>query len=389
MGKNRVIYLDNAATSWPKPESVYKAVDYFMRQIGANPGRSGHSKSVEAARIVFETREAVGRFFGVSDSDHVIFTANATHAINLALKGVLKEGDHVIVSSMEHNSVMRPLRFLQETVGITIAVVECDQKGIFPLQSLEEKAQKNTRLIAITHASNVTGTLMPIQDIGKISRKHNALFLVDAAQTGGVVPLDMASDNIDLLVFTGHKSLMGPQGIGGLCVGESVEMMPLMQGGTGSNSEFEVHPDFLPDRLESGTLNTVGIAGLGEGIRFIEETGLAGIREHEKALTRQLLEGLSSVGGIKIYGPSDPDHQISVVSFNIQGAKPCDVGYSLDREFGIMARVGLHCAPAAHKTIGTFPEGTVRFSLSYFNTEDDITTAVQALREIALRYQGG
>jgi len=384
-----MIYLDNASTSWPKPEPVHEAIDFFMRRIGANPGRSGHSLSIEAGRVVLETREAVAELFGVSSSERVLFTQNATHAINLALKGILKPGDHVIVSSMEHNSVMRPLRFLEETAGVEITIVGCGRDGTFPLRTFEKSFRENTRLVAVMHASNVTGTLMPISDIGKTSRAKGALFLLDAAQTAGVIPIRMVDDCIDLLAFTGHKSLLGPQGVGGLCIGEGVEMTPLVQGGTGSNSEFETHPDFLPDRYESGTMNTVGIAGLGAGIRYLREKGLDRIRKQEGLFTRHLIEGLSAISGVHIHGPRDPDRRIGVVAFRVEGIEPSDVGYRLDREYGIMTRVGLQCAPSAHKTMGTFPEGTVIFSVSCLNDEDDVARAVQAVKETTSHFRKG
>ncbi len=379
----QIIYFDNAATSWPKPEGVHKAMDSFMRQVGANPGRSGHSRSIEAGRIVYETREAVAGFFGLKDSSRVIFAANATHALNIAFKGLLKKGDHVITSSVEHNSVMRPLRHLEKSINIKITVIPCANDGTLSADSLARYIRKNTKLVVVTHASNVIGTLIPIREIGRICHRHNVLFLVDTAQTAGTIPLDMTKDNIDLLAFTGHKGLMGPQGIGGLCLNKAIELAPLMQGGTGSNSESETHPGFLPDKLESGTLNTVGIAGLGAGIKFIQEQGIDKIREHEKGLIQRLLTGLSTIKGIKIYGPRHSNKQIAVVSFNIRGIKPCDLGYALDRQYGIMTRVGLHCAPSAHKTMRTFPQGTVRLSLSYFNTSREVDSLLKALTRIA------
>ncbi|MFH0887954.1 MAG: aminotransferase class V-fold PLP-dependent enzyme [Planctomycetota bacterium] len=378
----KAVYFDNAATSWPKPDCVYEAMNYFMKEVGANPGRSGHSKSIEAARTVHNTRETIARLFNVKDSSQVIFTLNATHALNLVFKGILHTGDHVLTTSMEHNSVMRPLRYLEKTIGIEITTLQCLPDGHLPLESLEKNIKGNTKLIAVTHASNVTGTLMPIREIGEISRRYGALFLVDAAQTAGVIPLDMVEQNIDLLIFTGHKSLMGPTGTGGVCMGKPVEMAPLIHGGTGSNSEFDIQPEWLPDKFESGTLNTVGIAGLGAGIKFIQETGINKIREREKALTKRLLEGLSIIKGIKLYGPSDAKKQIAVVSFNIETSSLSDVGYVLDREYGIMARIGLQCAPIAHKTIGTFPKGTIRFSLNYFNSFDEVDYAIDVIRKI-------
>jgi len=359
------IYFDNAATSWPKPESVLSAMEDFMRNVGANPGRSGHSMSVDSARIVFETREELADLFGMKSSERVVFTNNATHAINLALKGILKSGDNVITSSMEHNSVIRPLRFLEKSIGITVTIVD--------IENIKGAINENTKLVAVQHASNVTGTIMPIREIGAICRQKKIFFLVDAAQSAGLLPIDLQKDNIDLLAFTGHKSLMGPQGIGGLCLGDRVQLSPLLHGGTGSKSESETHPDFLPDQLEAGTLNTVGIAGLRAGICFVKEKN---ILQHEQELAKHLIEGLCSLKGIKIYGGEE---RVGVVSFNIDGISPSDIGAKLDRDHNIMVRVGLHCSPLAHKTIGTFPQGTVRVSFSFFNQKEEVNRLIEAL----------
>ncbi|MFH1618012.1 MAG: aminotransferase class V-fold PLP-dependent enzyme [Candidatus Margulisiibacteriota bacterium] len=373
------MYLDNAATSHPKPEAVYAAMDDFMRNVSANPGRSGHSKSIEAARIVFEAREELAGLFGVRSSERVVFTNNATHAINLALKGLLKPGDNVVISSMEHNSVIRPLRFLEKEIGISITIAECDKEGRLSPQKMADAIIPSTKLVAILHASNVTGTIMPIREIGKVCRDKGVRFLVDAAQTAGVLPINMKEDNIDLLAFTGHKSLLGPQGIGGLCVGEGVELKGLVQGGTGSRSEKEVHPGFLPDALEAGTLNTVGIAGLLAGVRYIKEKGLDNIRKHESELMKILLDGLQKIDGITLYGPANAEDRVGVLSFNIAGKTPSEIGEKLDREYGIMVRVGLHCAPLAHKTIGSFPQGTVRVSAGAMTEEDEVGRLMQVI----------
>jgi cysteine desulfurase family protein len=379
-----VIYLDNSATSWPKPPEVRKAIVTFLEEVGANPGRSGHLLSIEAARILYEAREALSALFHVKDSLRIIFTLNATESINLALKGLLRPGDRVITSSMEHNSVMRPLRYL-ERGGIPLDVIQCSEQGMLDPLDIEKKIQPKTRMIVLNHASNVTGTLLPIREAGNIAREHDLLFLVDSAQTAGAYPIDMENDQIDLLAFTGHKSLYGPQGTGGLVIGERVAehaMIPLKQGGTGSRSEFEEQPEFFPDRFDSGTPNGPGIAGLRAGAQYVLQNGVGRIRQHEAGLMRKLMDGLSAIRKVKLFGPSRNDQRIATLSFSVSGLSPSDVALGLEKRFGILCRPGLHCAPAAHRTIGTFPEGTVRLSLSLFNTEEEILQTVNAVSEI-------
>jgi cysteine desulfurase / selenocysteine lyase len=380
-----MIYFDNPATSWPKPPQVKEAMNRFMEEVGANPGRSGHFLSIEAARIVYETREALSVLFHVKDSSRIVFTLNATESINLALKGLLKYKDHVITSSMEHNSVMRPLRDLEKR-GIALSIIPCSNEGMLDPQEMERKIRSNTRMVVLNHASNVTGTLLPVKEVGFIARKHNLLFLVDAAQTAGAYRIDVEKDGIDLLAFTGHKSLYGPQGTGGLVVGERIkekEMIPLKQGGTGSRSEFEEQPDFLPDCFESGTPNGVGISGLLAGVQFILEKGVEKIRQDEITLIGKLIKGLKEIPQVKLYGPESHKDRIATLSFNFAYLSASNGASRLEKEFGILCRPGLHCAPAAHHTIGTFPEGTIRFGLSVFNTDGDIETAVQAVSLIS------
>ena len=380
-----MIYLDNPATSWPKPPQVKEAMNRFMEEVGANPGRSGHSLSIEAARFIYEAREALSVLFHVKDSSRIVFTLNATESINLALKGLLKYKDHVITSSMEHNSVMRPLRDLEKK-GVELSVIPCSNEGMLDPREMEGKIRSNTRMVVLNHASNVTGTLLPIREVGSIVRKHNLFFLVDAAQTAGVYPIDLERDGIDLLAFTGHKSLYGPQGTGGLIIGERIrekEMIPLKQGGTGSRSEFEEQPDFLPDRFESGTPNGVGIAGLLAGVQFVLEKGVEQIRQDEMTLTQKLIKGLKEIPQVELYGPKNQGDRIATLSLNLTSFSPSNVASRLEKEFGILCRPGLHCAPAAHHTLGTFPEGTVRFGLSVFNTEEEIETAIQAVSLIS------
>lgn len=380
----KTIYFDNAATSWPKPEETYAAMDRFGRLIGGSPGRSGHRLSIESGRVIMNTREVLARLFGIDDPFQLVFTKNATEALNLAIAGLLSPGDHVITSSMEHNSVMRPLRAL-ESKGVELSVISCSPRGELDPGDLLSAMRTNTKVIVLTHASNVTGTIMPIQEVGHIAREHGLLFCVDAAQTAGVLPIDVLKMNIDLLAFSGHKALFGPQGTGGLYIRKGIEekIKPLIVGGTGSRSEHESQPDFMPDRYESGTLNTVGLAGLGAGVEYILERDVDNIRAGEIMLTQHFLDGLQSIEGVRIYGPADSSYQISVVSFNIDGMIPSELSFTLDEQFGIMSRPGLHCAPSAHRTIGTFPRGTVRVSFGCFNTEEEISYALDALRQIS------
>jgi cysteine desulfurase family protein len=386
MEKSFMVYLDNAASSWPKPDATWQAMEHFMRHIGANPGRSGHRLSIEAGRILMDAREALTELFGAEDPLRICLVKNATEALNLAICGILRPGDHCITSSMEHNSVMRPLRAL-EIRGADVTVVPCSPQGELDPQEIEKAIKKNTRLIVTTHASNVVGTLMPVNEVGKIARKHGVFFCIDAAQTAGAYPIDVKKMYIDLLAFTGHKALYGPQGTGGLYIRKGLEadLEPLMRGGTGSRSEFQEQPDFMPDKYESGTPNTVGVAGLGAGVRFILTQGVARIRAKEQALTRMLIEGLKSIPGISVYGCGDAERQVAICSFNIAGLTPSEVTMELDEEYAIMSRPGLHCAPAAHLTIGTFSQGTVRLSAGSFTTEEHIAVALEAVEKIAAR----
>jgi cysteine desulfurase / selenocysteine lyase len=380
-----MIYFDNAATSWPKPPVVSEAMTRFLAEVGANPGRSGHHLSVDAARVIYHARQAVAKFFDAPDPMRVVFGHNVTEALNLALRGLLQSGDHVITSSMEHNSVMRPLRWL-ETQGVAISVTPCSPQGFLDPADLEKAIQPNTKLIVLNHASNVVGTLLPVAEAGRIARQHGLLQLVDTAQTAGAYPINMQQDYIDLLAFTGHKSLLGPTGTGGLILGERVAddaIAPLILGGTGSRSEEEMQPEFLPDRFESGTPNAVGLAGLSASLHWLHETDVDIIRQHEMSLTRQLINGLNTIPGVTVYGGGDAELQTATVSFNIASMEPSTVGVRLDEEYGILCRVGLHCAPAAHRTLGTFPDGSVRFGMGIFNTAEEVEQAVEAVAQLA------
>ncbi len=381
--RDTMIYLDNAATSWPKPQSVYQAMDKFLREKGGNPGRGSHSLAVAARDAVEETRMLIGRFINAPEMERVIFTLNCTDALNLGLKGLLKPGDHVITSCIEHNSVVRPLRKLeQQGIKITRLPPSLDD-GVLSAQDVEAAITKDTKLVVVTHASNVSGVIQPIEEYGMVARRHNIVFMVDAAQTAGKYPIDIEASNIDLLAFSGHKGLLGPPGTGVLYVGNRVVLDSLREGGTGSYAELEEQPLTLPYRYECGTANSVGITGLGTGLKFILNEGLDRIRTHDRNLVDRLIEGLTAVPGIILYVAKDRSKQAPVLSFNIGGYEPGEVGAILDQTFDIKVRSGLHCAPAAHKTLGTYPLGTIRLSPGYFNTVEEIDLTLRALEQIA------
>jgi len=379
----RIIYFDNAATSWPKPVNVYRRMDGFIRKWGANPGRAGHRMAIGAERIIEETRYQIARFFGIQDYRRVIFTLNCTDSLNIGIKGLLRKGDHVITTYLEHNSVSRPLEGLVKKGLISVTRVRHNEEGFVNLEELSQAFTPQTRLVVVVHGSNVIGSLQPIREIGKIVRGKGAIFMVDAAQTAGVIPIDVERDNVDLLAFPGHKALFGPPGTGGLYVGPKVGLQPWREGGSGVDSESELQPEELPFKLEGGTINTVGVAGLEAGIAFIQKEGIEKIRQHEMELTQYLLQKLSEIRKVRIYGSKDGEMRIGTVSFNIEGLSPAEVGAILDESFGIACRTGLHCAPYTHRKLGTFPEGTVRFSLGYFNTREEIDFAINSLAQIA------
>lgn len=403
----RFIYLDNAATSFPKPPQVTEVMAHYMREVGANPGRSGHRLSLEASRIVEHAREHLATLFHIADPTRIAFTMNVTESLNMVIYGFLNAGDHVITSSMEHNSVIRPLKHLEETSFITVTIAPCDKKGFLDIDALPKLLQKNTTLMVLNHASNVCGT---IQDVRAVKNAIGDVpLMLDAAQTAGCYPIDVEADGIDFLAFTGHKALLGPQGTGGLYIKEGLTVHPLKRGGTGSVSELMQQPEFLPDALESGTRNNVGIAGLGAAVDFILGEGVKKIREHEETLTAALLKALYHVPGITIYGPLRAEDQTATLSITFdrilpiesdqafggcgsinlawmeEGIPPPEAADILNSEYDIFVRVGLHCAPLAHQTLGTFPEGTVRISMGYFNTLQDMEDTAKAIRKIAER----
>lgn len=377
----RSVYLDNAATTYPKPESVYRAMDSFMRETGGSAGRSGHWRAVETGRLVYAARASLAGLLGIHDPLRVIFTRNATEALNLAIWGLVKPGDHVLTSSMEHNSVMRPLE-AAHAVGVEYTVVRCDAEGRLDPADVDKGIRPETSLVVLTHASNVTGTILPVEEVADITSRKGVVLLVDAAQTIGRLPLDISS-GIDLVAFAGHKELFGPQGTGGLYIREGTEVNPLCYGGTGSRSGELQQPAELPERFESGTLNAPGIVGLGAGVEFVSSRGIAKIREHELELLERLLEGLGHLDRVTVLGPAGAGERVGIVPVTIDDLSAAEAAEVLDARYGIAVRAGLHCSPSAHETIGTLETGALRISVSAMNVESDIDYLLECLREIA------
>jgi len=374
------VYLDNAATSWPKPESVYRAVEDFMRNVGATPGRGGHWREEQAQRIATEARRAIAGLVNAPAPEGVIFTMNATQAINIGLKGLLRPGDHVITSSIEHNAVWRPLKALERR-GVLLTAIPCAPDGTLDPEDVARAIRRETRLLVVTHASNVLGTLLPIGELGKIAHQHGIYFMVDAAQTAGAYPIDMQAMHIDLLAFAGHKGTYGPHGTGALVLRPDIHLDTIMEGGSGIHSADEEMPAELPLRLEPGSQNAAGIAGLLAGVRFVLETGVERIRRHEMGLARRFIERIADIPGLRILGPADLSQRVAVISLTVKGYFPDQLAAVLDKVFDVATRAGLHCAPQAHRTAGTLEDGALRFSPGYFNTEEDIDFAAQALHE--------
>ena len=377
------IYLDNASTTFPKAPTVATAMSDYITNRGININRGSYALAYDVEDIIYTTRQRLHPLFNSHDPAHVIFTQNVTMSLNMVIKGLLKAGDHVLVSSMEHNAVMRPLTQLLDK-GITFDTIPCDSTGSIQMDSIEPLIRPNTVALIINHASNVCGTIQPLESIGPICKAHNLQFIVDAAQTAGVIPIDVKACHIDALCFTGHKGLLGPQGIGGIILTKEMaqNLTPLIAGGTGSFSHLETMPTHMPDAFESGTLNLPGIIGLNEGLAYIESQGMENIHNHELALTQAFLEGLQSIDGINIVGKQNIQDRTAVVSITIDGMDPANIAYELESTYHIMTRVGLHCAPRAHQTLRTYPEGTVRFSFGYANTHKDVESALSALHRI-------
>ena len=375
-----LIYLDNAATSFPKPEAVYRAVDKVLREISGNPGRASHRMALEASRVIYRAREATARVINLSDSGRLAFTKNATEAINIALKGLLKSADHVVTTSFEHNSVVKTLARMEKG-GVSVTRVRPDGDGFVTASAVEAAITDATRMVCLSHASNVFGTIQPIAEIGAMCRRRGVLFMVDGAQTVGAAPVDIEAMSIDILAATGHKALFGPQGTGFLYVREGVEPAPLVDGGTG---EIEVVLE-MPDKQESGTMNTPGIGGLGAGAEFVLGEGIEKIRAHEVSLVKMIISGLEDIGRISIIGPRDAARRVSLVSFNIDGITPAEAGRRLDDDHGLLLRCGVHCAPEAHREANTHPDGAIRVSPGYFTTATDIERFLDGVRELAKR----
>ena len=369
-----MIYLDNAATTLIKPYGVIKACNTWLDKYSANPGRGGHKLSINASNKAFECRELIANLFNSENPGNIIFTLNTTMALNIAINGFLKKGMHVVISGMEHNSVYRPIA----NSGCEYTIAPPDKTGFVTLESIKNSVKENTALIAITHASNVVGTINPIKEIGAFARSKGITFLVDAAQTAGVLDIDVKRDNIDMLAFAGHKSLLGPTGTGGLYIAPHMDLSPIIYGGTGSVSESSAQPDFLPDKFESGTLNIVGIAGLTEGVKFIEKNTVASLNMHEKELTERLKNGLLNMDGITLYGN---DNRVGIIAFSSDNMDSISFCNQLDK-LDIATRGGMHCSPLAHKALGT-TKGLVRVSVCCFNTSAHIDKAIDAIYEIS------
>jgi cysteine desulfurase family protein len=384
-----MIYLDNAATSFPKPECVYSGMDAFVRVAAANPGRSGHRMAVEAEAMIDDTRRLLARLFNAPRPDRVVFTLNATDALNMAIKGVLRPGDHVVSSVLEHNSVNRPLERLAREGVISLTRVPATVDHHIDPEAVAAACTPRTRLLAFTHASNVTGTIQPVAEFGRIARERDALLLVDAAQTAGVVPIDLEASQIDLLAFTGHKGLLGPTGTGGLAVGERADVDPWREGGTGGDSSSPVQPPEFPYRLEGGTPNVFGIAGLREGVRYLLDRGVDGVLPHERHLLAVFFGTLPQPHRFEFFGAERDfaerggEGRVGLLSFVLEGLDPVELAMLLDEHFSIAVRPGLHCAPYAHRHLGTFPKGTVRISPGLLTTEDEMLAAAAALDEVA------
>ena len=377
-----MLYLDNAATSFPKPEVVYRELQDYLRRDGANPGRGGHQWAVRVEKTLDDTRSLLARFFGMDDYRRVIFTLNGTDSLNMAIKGVVRPGDHVVTSLLEHNSVSRPLKQLESDGIISLTQLPFSQEGFIDPDDFRRALTSRTRLVVLLHASNVLGTMQPVAEVGGICRRHEALFLVDAAQTAGILPIDMQGMQIDLLAFPGHKAMFGPPGTGVLLVGQRVQPVPWREGGTGFDSEDPVQPRQLPYLLEGGTPNTLGVAALRAGLRFVTGEGLDRIRGHEQRLLTRLIESLRDNPKIRLYGSLDLSRRVGSLALNREGYTASEVGMILDNAFEIAVRPGLHCAPYLHRELGTAPEGAIRISPGYFNTEEDIERCLSALEQL-------
>lgn len=377
------IYFDNGSTSFPKAPGVGDAIRDIIEHGAYNINRGGYEGAYEVADMVLTTREQLCRLFHFSESRNVVFTPSITYSLNYVIKGLLKPGDHVIVSSMEHNGLMRPLVQMAHQ-GVTFDAAQADRDGVLDPQKVEDLIRPNTRAVMMLHASNLCGTMLPIQQVGEICARHGLIFVVDTAQTAGVFPIDMEKMHIDALCFTGHKGLRGPQGVGGMLLRDELcsQMTPLISGGTGSRSDSEEVPDFMPDRFESGTMNLPGIAGLHRALTYLEEYGIENIARQELAICQRFIDGALTLPDTRVVGKLDTQDRAAIVSLDFQKMDNAEVSFLLDNQYGVMTRCGLHCAPRAHKSLGTFPQGTVRFSFSHHNTPEEVDTCIEGLRKI-------
>lgn len=376
------VYLDYAATSVKKPASVLAAMNDFLVNHNANPGRGGYERSLEAGRMMLSARQTVADFFSAEKEDHVVFAQNVTMALNMAIQGLVESGDHVIISGMEHNAVYRPVYALAKEEKISYDVIPASKEGMTDPEDFLKCIRPNTKMIAFSHASNVCGSIFPLKEVIRLAKEKNILTIVDTAQTAGVLPLTMK--NIDVLAFTGHKHLLGPNGTGGFVLSDEAvhRMNPILRGGTGSLSHLADQPDFMPDKFESGTLNTVGIMGLKAGMEYLLERGISKERQKEMALTSKLIEGMKDIGAVKLYGTMNLEQRTGTVAFNMSGVDNSELCYVLDKKFGIMGRPGLHCSPLGHQTLGTYPEGVMRFSVGSETTMEEIEYTIDALKQI-------
>ena len=381
-----IIYLDHAATSWPKPPEVIDAVVRAMEQDAANPGRGSHQMAVRASRVLFDTRKGLAKLFRVHNPNDIAFALNTTMALNMAIMGLVQPGDHVIATAAEHNSVRRPLEYLKRTSSVEVTYVELNASGEMDVRQVEQAIQPNTKLVVVNHSSNLLGSIIDIAAIGEITRRKGVKLLVDAAQTAGLIDIDVEAMGIDMLAFPGHKGLLGPQGTGGLYIHPNLELTPLLHGGTGSQSESAEQPTVRPDRYEAGTQNTPGIAGLKAGIQYVLHETVQKIHTREWMLTQRLMEGLSAVNGVRILGPELGRSRTGLVSFIIDGADPSETSFILDQHYKIAVRSGFHCTPLAHGTAGTLETGAVRASVGCYTTESEVDTLIDAVKEIKQHY---
>ncbi|MCR8636767.1 aminotransferase class V-fold PLP-dependent enzyme [Paenibacillus radicis (ex Xue et al. 2023)] len=378
-----IAYLDHAASSWPKPPEVLQAMQECMLHYGANPGRGSHQMAVQASRALFETRKSLAKLLKVKNPNDISFALNTTMALNQAIMGFVKEGDHVVCTAVEHNSVRRPLEFLKKTKGVSISYVKTNEKGELSVQDVKEAFNSKTTLLVCSHGSNLLGSILPVEQLGELCKQTGVKLLVDAAQTAGTLDLNVALMGVDMLAFPGHKSLLGPQGTGGLYIAPELELEPLLHGGTGSQSEAIDQPTVRPDRYESGTQNTVGIAGLNEGVKFVLKETVERIHKKEWEQTQLLMEALMGIEGVSVLGPDLGQNRTGIVSFTINQSDSSEIAFILDQSFQIAVRAGYHCSPLAHESAGTLERGAVRASVGYFTTNEEVERLISAVKEIA------